>query len=71
MTLKIELSEDEARVLEKKAQGLGKTAEELAATAVRGLLSDSLESNSGAGMDIDAAIEFVVRKNRELYKRLA
>ena len=70
MTLSIELTEEETRILERKAKGLGTTAEELASTVVRTMLSES-SSGSSVAMDVDAAIEFVVRKNRELYRRLA
>ena len=70
MTLHIELSDEETRILERKAKGLGTTVEQLASSAVRNLLQETPDQPT-SGMDVDAAIEFVVRKNKELYKRLA
>ncbi len=70
MTLIIELSDEETRSLERKAKGLGTTVEQLASSAVRNLLHETPDQPT-SGMDVDAAIEFVVRKNKELYKRLA
>jgi hypothetical protein len=64
MKVSIELSAAQAERLRLEAERLGLTPEELAKAAVADLLSS-------AGEDFRVAAERVLRKNEELYRRLA
>ena len=64
MKVAIELTAGQAALLRQQAARLGVPAEELARAAVVDLLTSRAE-------DFSAAAEHVVRKNAELYKRLA
>lgn len=64
MKVAIELTASQATLLRQQAARLGVPAEELARAAVVDLLTTRAE-------DFGAAAEHVVRKNAELYKRLA
>ena len=64
MTIPIELSEAQAEKLRNEAQRLGVEPQALAVAAVVDLLNRE-------ATDFDRAAEYVVRKNRELYKRLS
>ena len=64
MTISIDLSESQADQLREEAQRLGVEPQALATAAVMDLLSRGTE-------DFGAAADYVLRKNRELYKRLA
>lgn len=64
MTIPIELSESQAAKLRDEAQRLGVDPHALATAAVIDLLNR--ESS-----DFESAAEYVVQKNRELYKRLS
>jgi hypothetical protein len=60
----IDLSEPQESQLRERAKALGVAPEELARAAVADLLGQSDE-------DFNAAAERVIRKNAELYRRLA
>ena len=64
MTIPIELSEAQAEKLRDQAQRLGVEPQALAAAAVMDLLNREAS-------DFEAATEYVIRKNRELYQRLS
>jgi len=64
MTLSIDLSVAQAERLRAEAERLGLTPEELARAAVADLLAS-------VGEDFEAAAERVLKKNEELYRRLA
>lgn len=64
MKVAIELTAGQADLLRQEAARLGVPAEELARAAVVNLLSASAE-------DFRRAAEQVIRKNAELYERLA
>jgi hypothetical protein len=64
MKLSIDLSSAQADRLRLEAERLGLTPEELVRAAVADLLAN-------AGEDFKAAAERVLRKNEELYRRLA
>ena len=64
MKLSIDLSVAQAERLRAEAKRLGLTPEELARAAVADLLAN-------AGGDFEAAAERVLKKNEELYRRLA
>jgi hypothetical protein len=64
MRITIDLSEDQTRSLEATAERLGVPAERLAQAAVGDLLTRPQE-------DFQRAVEYVLDKNRGLYKRLA
>ena len=64
MKLSIELSPAQAERLRLEAERLGLTPEDLARAAVTDLLAS-------AGEDFTAAAARVLRKNEELYRRLA
>lgn len=64
MSLAVELPEPQATKLRDRAQRLGVSPEDLAAAAI----ADLLNREEG---DFDSAAEYVLRKNRELYRRLA
>lgn len=64
MTLTVELPEDELSRLREKAQELGVRPEDLAAAAVLDLLHRQAD-------DFESAAQSVLRKNQELYRRLA
>jgi hypothetical protein len=64
MTIPIELSESQAEKLRDQAQRLGVEPQALAAAAVIDLLNREAS-------DFEQAAEYVVLKNRELYKRLS
>jgi hypothetical protein len=62
--LSIDLSAAQAEQLRVEAERLGLTAEELARAAIVDLLG-------GTGEDFAAAAERILKKNEELYRRLA
>jgi hypothetical protein len=64
MKLSIDLSVAQAERLRAEAERLGLTPEELARAAVADLLAS-------VGEDFEAAAERVLKKNEELYRRLA
>ena len=64
MTLAIELTDQQARALAEAAEQLHVSEAELAAAAVRDLVS-------ATAPDFAAASQRVLRKNEELYHRLA
>lgn len=64
MTLTIELPDAEVDRLREKARELGVRPEDLAAAAVLDLLHRQAD-------DFEAAAQYVLRKNQELYRRLA
>lgn len=64
MTIPIELPETQAEKLRGEAERMGVKPEDLATAAV----TDLLNREEG---DFDSAAEYVLRKNRELYRRLA
>lgn len=64
MKIPIELSESQAEKLHNEALRLGVEPQALAAAAVVDLLNRETP-------DFDQAAQYVVRKNRELYKRLS
>ena len=64
MTLSIQLSDEQAKALAAAAERLHVSESELAAAAVRDLVA-------APKPEFDAAMERVLRKNQELYRRLA
>ncbi len=62
--ISVELTEEDAKQLRVVAQRLGVRPEDLARAGVVALLRQPEE-------DLRAAIEYVLRKNEELYRRLA
>jgi len=64
MTLPIELSDPQAEKLRSEAQRLGVEPSALARAAVADLLNRE-------SPDFDEAAQYILRKNQELYKRLA
>ena len=64
MTLAIQLSDEQAKALAEAAERLNVSEAELAAAAVRDLVT-------APGPDFEAAAARVLRKNQELYRRLA
>jgi hypothetical protein len=64
VALAIELSEEQSRVLAEAARQLNVPKEDLAAAAIRDLLSRP-------SADFEAAASNVLAKNAELYRRLA
>ena len=64
MKLSIELSAAQVERLRAEAQRLGLTAEDLARAAVAELLA-------ATGPEFEAAAKRVLKKNEELYRRLA
>ena len=64
MRISVDLSEDQAERLRKAAERLGVRPEDLARAGVTDLLRQPDE-------DFERAAEHVLRKNEELYRRLA
>lgn len=64
MRISIELSKEEANALLEAAERLGVSPQELARTTIADVLSHP-------GMDFEAAKEYVLKKNEELFRRLA
>lgn len=64
MTFTIALSDEKARRLEELAREAGVTPEEFLRSSVEGWLSEPRE-------DFARAASYVLRKNKELYRRLA
>ena len=64
MKLSVELSAAQGERLRLEAERLGLTAEDLARAAISDLLAST-------GDDFKAAAERVLKKNEELYRRLA
>ena len=64
MNFSVDLSENEAQRLEATARRLGVRPEELARAALSNLLDYHEE-------DFEKAAEHVLKKNRELYRRLS
>jgi len=63
-TFQLELTEDEVQQLERRAQQSGLTPEELLRKSVTAWLDQPAE-------DFTEAADYVLRKNAELYRRLA
>ena len=64
MTISLELDEVESQRLQELALTLKVDANELARAAINDLVSRPAE-------DFDRAVQYVLEKNRELYRRLA
>jgi hypothetical protein len=64
MRISIDLSEEQTRSLETTAERLGVLPQQLAQAALADLLAQP-------GDEFQRAAEYVLAKNRELYKRLA
>jgi len=64
MTITLEIDGEQSERLIERARELGIDPRELARAAVNDLLSRT-------GADFDRAAEFVLDKNRELYRRLS
>lgn len=64
MSIAVELPEPQAAKLRDQARRLGVSPEDLAAAAIADLLNREQD-------DFDSAAEYVLRKNRELYRHLA
>lgn len=64
MTLTVDLDEDQTRRLEETARRLNVTVSELARAAINDLLTRQDD-------DFERAMERVLKKNAELYRRLA
>jgi antitoxin FitA len=64
MSITVELSDEQARLLHERAHDLGVDARELVQAAVTGLLSHPAD-------DFERAASYVLEKNRELYRRLS
>lgn len=62
--LTITLTAEQLEQLRKAAEGLGICAEDLARAGVEAILAQP-------GEDFERAVEHVIRKNAELYRRLA
>ncbi len=63
----IDIQPSEMEQIQEKAHKLGVDAESIVHFALNDFLHKTVENES----DFDAIIEYVVRKNAELYKRLA
>jgi len=64
MALPVELTESQLEALRERAKALGISPEQLAAAAVADLLTKRAE-------DFEQAVEIVLSKSSELYRRLA
>jgi len=64
MSISITLGNEESARLEQRARELGVDARELARAAINDLVTRRAE-------DFDRAANFVLEKNRELYRRLS
>lgn len=64
MTITLELSDEQSQLLQRRARDLGVDVRDLARAAVADLLAKSDE-------DFSRAADFVIEKNRELYRRLS
>ncbi len=64
MSISLNLDEEQSARLEERARELGVDARELAKAAVNDLLTRPAD-------DFDRAAQFVLEKNRELYRRLS
>ncbi len=64
MKIAVELSNEEAALLAKTAEGLGIHAEDLA----RAALCDALHQDED---DFRTAVKYVLEKNQDLYRRLS
>lgn len=64
MKLSIELTDADGERLQEEAARLGVSVERLAGAAVTDLIARERD-------DFESAVEIVLRKNRELYRRLA
>jgi len=64
MSLSFNLDDEQSSRLEERARELGVDARELAKAAVNDLLTRPAD-------DFDRAAQFVLEKNRELYRRLS
>jgi antitoxin FitA len=63
-TITIEITDEEMAALKERAAAIGVSPEELAATGIAKVLEERSD-------DFDQIIDYVVRKNAELYRRLA
>lgn len=68
-TLTLELTEEQAKKLADEANRLHVTTEELAAQRLFSPWSD--DSNTAPSMAFEQAMEYVLEKNAELYRRLS
>lgn len=64
MRLQIDLSDEQSKLLERSAQSMGISTQELA----QAVLSDSLAGNSE---DFIKSLNYILNKNTELYERLS
>lgn len=69
MSFTIELTDEQIQQLERRATKLNLTAEQLVTASVQNLLSDEYSETNA--MEFSDAMEYVMKKNRELYRRLA
>ncbi len=69
MSFTIELTDEQIRQLERRATKLNLTAQQLVVASVQNLLSD--EHSELKTMVFSDAMDYVIKKNRELYRRLA
>ena len=68
VTITLELTDEQAKVLAEDADRQGLTVPELALLRV---LLVHTPAEQGSGMDFESAVEYVFDKNSELYERLA
>ena len=68
VTITLELTDEQMKQAVEDAEQQGLTVQELALLRFLGV---HLPTEAGAGMDFEAATEYVFQKNSELYARLA
>jgi len=64
MKISVDLSQDEAKQLKDFSEHLGVTSEDLVRLALKNLIGYPQE-------DFQKAVDYVLRKNKELYRRLS
>lgn len=69
MSFTIDLTESQIQRLRDRAKSLNLTAEQLVVASVENLLAD--DCTQPTTMEFSDAMEYVLQKNRELYRRLA
>ena len=69
MNLNIELSKEQLDRLKDKARYLKTSPEQLIQDLVRAFADDVAGADADA--DVDGVVDYVLRKNQELYERLA
>ena len=69
MSLTIELTETQLQKLRERAEKLNLTAEQLVRASVENLLTE--DDSEPKSMEFSDAMDYVMKKNRELYRRLA